>query len=278
MDIGISQLCLGRERKLDEWLPAAKAAGYDCIEILLTDEGDLPLEFTESDLQRLKDLSAASGVALTSICLSVSKSGNLTSGEPADEERFNYVVGRALKAAATLRIDSVLTIPGGPSDEVGYDLAYERALHGMRALAPKAEEFGVSLNIEYVWNGMFLSPREMRTFLEEVGSSRVGFYMDPGNMAMFSRPYQWVEAVGEYIGKVHFKDFKRVWEGEGGRFLWTALTEGEVNWPKFMAALRDIGYDNAVISEVSAGLVQGAKDAWDAHRQTAETMRGIVEM
>ncbi|MBI3922606.1 MAG: sugar phosphate isomerase/epimerase [Armatimonadetes bacterium] len=276
MKIGITQLLLGRERKLDEWLPKVKEAGYDCIEILMTDEGDLPLDYTEADVIRLKDLSDSSGVSLVSMLAAVSQRGTLATNDASERERFIDVTRKSIDAAAALGIDTILTIPGGPSEAVRYDVAYQQNLEGMRAVVPYAEEKGVNLAIEYVWNGMFLSPLEMKRFLDEVGSPRVGFYMDPGNMAMFSIPEQWVEILGSHIHKVHFKDFKKVW-GES-RFEWNALLEGEVNYPRFMAALRSIGYQGEVISEVDAGLIEGASDSWEAHRRTAEAMRKILAM
>jgi hexulose-6-phosphate isomerase len=276
MKIGITQLLIGGARKMDEWLPKVKAAGYDCVEILMTDDGDLPYDFTAQDIARIKDLSARHHVELVSMLTSVSKRGSLSSDDPADHDRFVEVTRKGLDAAVALGIDTILTIPGGPSAAVRYDVAYQRDVAGMRRVAAYAEQAGVNLAIEYVWNGMFLSPLEMKRFLEEVGSPRVGFYMDPGNMAISSIPEQWAEILAPHLQKVHFKDFRKVF-GES-RFEWKALLDGDVNYPRLMAALRGAGYDGAVISEVDPGLVRGAADAWDAHRITAEAMRRILIM
>src|SRR5207249_2767189 len=133
-----------------------------------------------------------------------------------------------------LEIDAVLTIPGGVTPSVRYDIAYQRALDGMRSLAPLAERAGVALAIEYVWNMLFLSPLEMRRFLDEVGSDKVGFYFDPGNMAVFGYPEHWVEIIGKHIKRVHFKDWDRKTR------TWPQLLDGDVDYPKVMAALRAI--------------------------------------
>jgi hexulose-6-phosphate isomerase len=276
MKIGITQLLIGGARKMDEWLPKVKAAGYDCVEILMTDDGDLPFDFTSQDIERIKELSARHQVELTSMLTSVSQRGSLSSNDPADHDRFVAVTHQGIDAAVALAIDTILTIPGGPSAAVRYDVAYQRNVAGMRRVAPYAERSGVNLAIEYVWNGMFLSPLEMKRFFDEVGSPRIGFYMDPGNMAISSIPEQWAEILGPHIQKVHFKDFKKIF-GES-RFEWKALLEGDVNYPRFMAALRGAEYDGAVISEVDAGLVHGAADPWEAHRITAEAMRRILAM
>lgn len=264
MKIGITQLLIGSERRLDEWLPKVRDAGYDCIELILTDAGDLNMGSGTEDYERLKSLSRSSGVEMVSICPSTHDRGSLTTGRPQDAERFNQVVHKLLEAGQALGIDAVLVIPGGVSADVRYDVAYERALRGMRALAPAAEKAGVALAIEYVWNNLFLSPIEMRRFLDEVGSDAVGFYFDPGNMAIFGYPEHWIEIVGSHIKRVHFKDWDRK------KRTWPPLLEGDVDWPRVMSALRALPYDGPVISEVGGD--------WDAHRRTAEAMRKIVQM
>jgi len=98
-----------------------------------------------------------------------------------------------------------------------------------------------------VWNGFAFSPLEMRRLLEEVGSARIGFYFDPGNMAVFQRPEHWVRILGQHIRMVHLKD----WKGSALNGGWPALLKGDVDFPAVMRELRTIGYDGPLISEVS---------------------------
>ena len=264
MKKGLSQIILGRERKLEEWIPQTRAAGYEGIEILLTDDGDLTLESTEADLERLRQLSAQHGVELCSLCLNVSDRGSLTTGVAADVDRYNEVTVRALDLSAALGIDTILVIPGGVTEEIPYDKAYDRALEGMKALAPEAEKRGVNLAIEYVWNKLFLSPLEMRRFLDEVGSERIGFYMDTGNMVVFGYPEQWIDLCAPHIQKIHFKDFRR----QG--YEWPQLMDGDVNWNLVMDAIRRMGYDDYVISEVGGD--------WEVYAETARRMDDILAL
>jgi hexulose-6-phosphate isomerase len=264
MKIGITHLVCGSRDPLEVVLPKAKAAGYECFEILLTDGGDLTLDSGPDDYKRIQALADESGIELVSICKAMSNGGSLSTGKPEDKSRFDLTTKKMVDAAAALGMDAVLVIPGGPSPDVRYDVAYRRDLDGMRELAAYAEPKKVALAIEYVWNMMFLSPMEMRRFLDEVNSDCVGFYFDPGNMAIFGYPEQWVQIVGPHIKKVHFKDWDRKTRD------WPPLTEGDVDWPKLMACLREIGYDGPVISEVGGD--------WDQHARTAESMRKIIRM
>jgi len=265
MKKGLSQIILGRDRKLDEWLPKAKACGYEGMEILLTEDGDLPLDATESDFARLRQLSTETGVELCSICASVG-GGNFSSPDPADRERRKEITVKQLQAAQALGIQAVLVVPGGVTEDVPYPAAYDRNLHCFRELALEAEKYGVAIALEYVWNKMFLSPLEMRRFLDEVGSEYVGFYMDTGNMLIFGYAEQWIDILGEHVKMVHFKDFKR----QG--FQWVQLMEGDVNWKLVMEALRRINYDNYVISEVGSG------DDWETHAETARRIEEILKL
>jgi hexulose-6-phosphate isomerase len=216
------------------------------------------------DYRRMKELGDQHGIELVSICKAMSNGGSLASNNPEDNEQFKRTTRKMIEAAAALGMDGVLVIPGGPSPDVRYDVAYERDVAGMKELAKDAEAAKVVLAIEYVWNMMFLSPMEMRRFLDEVGSDYVGFYFDPGNMAIFGYPEQWVDIVGHHVKKVHFKDWSRKDRS------WPPLLEGDVDWPKVMAALRSVGYTGPVVQEVGGG--------WEQDKKTAEAMRKIVEM
>ena len=155
MKIGITQLVCGSKLPLEEVLPKVKEAGYECLEILLTDDGYFNMNSGPDDYRRMKELGDQHGIELVSICKAMSNGGSLASGKPEDAEQFNRTTKKMVECAAALGMDGVLVIPGGPSPDVRYDVAYQRNLEGMRALAPFAEEHKVVLAIEYVWNMMF---------------------------------------------------------------------------------------------------------------------------
>ena len=85
-----------------------------------------------------------------------------------------------------------------------------------------------------------------------------------GNMVIQSFPEQWIKIVGKGVKKVHFKDFKR----QG--YEWTPLLEGDVDFAACMVELRKIGYDDALLSEVSPGIAP--------IEDTAAAIRQIMEM
>jgi len=56
-----------------------------------------------------------------------------------------------------------------------------------------------------VTNVMFFGIPEIK---DEVGSQAIGFYFDPGNMAVFQYPHHWVRILGNHIKMVHMKEWK----------------------------------------------------------------------
>jgi len=135
-------------------------------------------------------------------------------------------------------------IPGRVTPEVTYDAVYDRTVEACRTLAPTARDTGVAIGIENVWNKFLLSPLEARRLFEEIGSDHVGLFFDVGNFVAWSYPEQWISLLGSRIKKVHFKDFDR----KAHRFV--PLMQGDVDWPVVIRALRAVGYDDWVISEV----------------------------
>ena len=122
----------------------------------------------------------------------------------------------------------------------------ENALLCVQELVPTAEKLQVGIAIENVWNKFLLSPLEMRDFIDQCESEYVGAYFDIGNIILYGYPEQWIRILGKRIRMVHAKDFR----ASAGNFDgFVMLLEGNVNWPEVMAALREVGYDKAIIGE-----------------------------
>jgi hexulose-6-phosphate isomerase len=134
---------------------------------------------------------------------------------------------------------------------------------GVAELAPVAEELGVVIGVENVWNRVLLSPLEMRDFIDGFSSPGVGAYLDVGNMIVSGYAEDWVSILGRRVCSVHFKDFKR---SVGTLAGFCDLLEGDVNYPAVMRALRAVGYDGPCVAEFfgldAAGLdrLSGAMD------------------
>jgi L-ribulose-5-phosphate 3-epimerase len=133
-----------------------------------------------------------------------------------------------------------------------HDHAYDTSRTAIEKLIPVAEETGIFIAVENVWNNLFVDPRHLAHFADSFESPWVKVYFDIGNHAKYSPPEQWIPVLGERIAKCHVKDFKLNEDGHDGKFV--DIRDGSVNWPVVRRALDDIGYDGWMTIEGSGGL------------------------
>ncbi|MFQ6096224.1 MAG: sugar phosphate isomerase/epimerase family protein, partial [Armatimonadota bacterium] len=112
---------------------------------------------------------------------------------------------------------------------VAHDHAYDASQAAIKRLIPVAEETGVVIAVENVWNNLFVDPRHMAHFIDSFNSRWVRAYFDIGNHVKYSPPEQWINILGERIVKCHVKDFKLNPDAHGGKFV--NIRDGSVNWP-----------------------------------------------
>jgi L-ribulose-5-phosphate 3-epimerase len=243
---------LGRASEPREAFELARAAGFHGLELGINAQGrvGLPPPYDEPD--RAAELARSVGLELSS----VGGPGFLDLFPREAEEVLPEIIARvergcqaarALGATAMLQIPGYVQIMWDPkSPVIPYDVAWERALTIYRELAPVAERHGMTLCVENVWNRFLLSPREMREFVDAVGSPAVRVYFDVGNVVVSGFPEQWLRILGPRIGRIHLKDFRA---SVGTLDGFVMLLEGDVNWAEVMAAVREIGYQGLLTAE-----------------------------
>jgi len=254
--VGITGLVIPQEWSFDEVLRNIRADGYEALELALRTTGYFSFDSSEAELKELASKAADAGVELVSICPAFrDRPKDFMTNDAAVREASVETITDCMKLANAVGVDTILLVLGALTPELYYDQAYRNAVESMRKVAPIAEDMGVRVAIEYVWNKFLLSPMEFARFLDEVDSPNVGFYFDPGNMAIFGYPEHWVRICGRHLMAAHMKDFKR----EG--FQWTPLGEGDVDFRAVMAELRAIGFDGALVSEVDRSIASFADTA-----------------
>jgi L-ribulose-5-phosphate 3-epimerase len=153
----------------------------------------------------------------------------------------------ALRSAKALGADTVLLVPAIVKEDVSYAQAYKRSQTHIKKLLPLAEELGVIIAVENVWNKFLLSPLEFARYVDEFESPWLRAYFDIGNVILFGYSQDWIRTLGKRIVKIHLKDFKR------RGYQWTNLLDGDVNWPEVRKALDEIGYNGFLTTELRGG-------------------------
>ena len=264
-----------------EAMTLAKEAGFEGIELALDAAGEISAEATDEQLQALKDYAQELGIRIPSLSSSLCWGDSLTSDDPAERQRAHDMIVQQIRCAKTLGAETVLVIPGSVSVEfvperpvIAYDVAYDRALEEIKKLVPVAEEYGVEIGIENVWNKFLLSPLEMRQFIDAVGSDMVGVYFDVGNVVYSGYPEQWIRILGSRIKKVHFKDYRR---NPGGLNAFVDLLAGDVDWKAVMAAFKEIGYEGWAAGEMIPQYAQGSDQIiYNTSASMERIMRGVL--
>lgn len=231
----------------------AKKYGFEGVEVALGSAGPVRYDSTVEELNEYRKTAESYGLSFYSLVCDDCWMNSLTSDSAESRQKAKEVIIKQLETAAALGCDTILVIPGmvqgldEGSEIVPYDVAYDRALEGIKELAKYAEKYNVKIAVENVWNKMLLTPLEMRDFIDKVGSKMVGSYFDVGNVVINGFPEHWINILGSRIAKVHFKDFKR---SVGTLAGFVDILTGDVDYKAVMAALRNIGYDGWVTAEV----------------------------
>jgi len=243
MKIGITQLLLGN-MSLDEVLELCQEAGYDALELTFGEGKDTDINMSSSEISGISEKCAAAGIKISSSIAQYSDSGNLLSLDANQREKGIRSVTRSLEIAGMLEAGAILLHPGQLTAEGTYQEVWDNLLGTLKDLTSASRSNKAAIALENVWNKFLLSPKEMREFVDVVGSEWVGVYLDTANMMAYGHPEHWIRELGSRIKRVHFKDFKR------GEYQFVNLLDGDTDWPTVMQELRKIDYNEYVIHEV----------------------------
>jgi hexulose-6-phosphate isomerase len=215
-----------------EKLQAAKEAGFDGVEP--------PSHLNQDEVLRARD---ATGVAIASVSCG-QHSRPLSDPDSAKRTAAVEGIKQAARDARRYGASSVLVVAGIVSAEISYADAWLRTQTGIRQALPLAEELGVKLAMENVWNHFLLSPLEAARFVDELNSPAAAWHFDIGNAIYLGWPEQWIKILGKRIHKLHVKEFSRKKMKDGGLAAGFAVEylEGDDDWPAVMKALDDTGY------------------------------------
>ncbi len=241
---GIMFATIGVKGSILEKFKAVKEAGFAGVEPMS--------HLNQEEVLRARE---ETGLQTPSVCCSTHWKENLASANPAERQRSLDGLMQALRDAKKYSASSVLFIPAIVTKDVSYADAYKRSQIEMRKAIPLAEELGVKIAIENVWNQFLLSPLEAARYVDEFQSPAVGWHFDIGNVLRSGWPEQWITILGKRIQKLHIKEFSRKKMNEVGlrKGFDVDLLEGDNDWPAIMKAVDEVGYNGWAIAEQRGG-------------------------
>ena len=254
MKQGISLFSFSETTDVRWMFEHAQKAGYDGVEPVMSESGYLNPSTSQKEILAMRRMAEDLGLEIPSVGVWSLWENNLVSDQESIRNKAFSIVQKQIEAAHLLGADTILVVPGyvgcsfaSKPEKIRYDIAYERSQDALSRLSRDAQQAGVAIGIENVWNRFLLSPLETRRFLDESGSDCVGMYLDVGNVIYTGYPEQWIELLAGRIKKLHMSDYRFDQAGIGAC---VDLFAGDVDFPAVAEAIAKIGYDDYITLEM----------------------------
>jgi hexulose-6-phosphate isomerase len=219
----------------------ARDVGFEAVEAYTTPD--------QREAEEIKHAAEGAKVRIHSVMNEGHWQWPLSSSDPAVVEKSLNAMRTSLHNAKFWGAETVLLVPGVVNPETRYQDAWARSQEQIRKLIPLAEELGVIIAVEEVWNKFLLSPLEMAKYVDQFNSRWVKSYFDVGNVVLYGYPQDWIRTLSKRIVKVHLKDFKHKENG----YAWVNLGEGDIDWSAVRQAFMEIGYTGYATTELDGG-------------------------
>lgn len=249
---------------LEESLALAAKLGFDGVQIYATTGEFSPDTLSAARKAQIKILLKERGLEISALCGDMGGYGfQIEKDNPERIEKTKAIIDLAAEFGVTVITTHVGVIPSCREHP-----RYQTMLKAMRACGSYAQSRSVTLAIE-------TGPENADTLLQFVQDTDggVGVNLDPANFVMVTGqdPVEAVEKLGAYIVHTHVKDgimLKKtdpqiIYDhfAEGGiealnvadYFIETPLGEGNVDFPKYIAALKKVGFDGYLTIERETG-------------------------
>jgi L-ribulose-5-phosphate 3-epimerase len=233
----------GKTQALREKFQMLKDAGFHGVEIQ-----------SGHDQQEVLAARDAAGLEVPSVLLATHWTHPFTDPNPAKRETSVEGLRIALRDAKAYGAKSVLVVPAVVNKATSYTEAWQRSREEIAKCVPLAEELGVAIAIENVWNQFLLSPLEAAQYCDAFKSPMVRWHFDVGNVINTGYAEQWIRSLGPRIAAVHVKEYSRKLRDEKGPRAGfdVELLAGDSDWPAVMKAFDDVNYTGYLITEQGA--------------------------
>jgi sugar phosphate isomerase/epimerase len=223
-------------------------AGSLRLDALLLSDFDVYENLSDDSLRDLKRRANDHGLALLAGMLSICPSSMIFDSKrgPAEEQ-----LRLGLRIARTLGSPVARCVLGNWQDRRspgGIQARIADTVKVLKACRSQALDAGVKIAVENHAGDM--QSRELLSLVEEAGGDFVGVTMDAGNATWaLEDPAHSLELLGPRALCTGLRD-SALWDtADGAAFHWTALGEGQVDWPAYFNRFRELCPETPVILE-----------------------------
>jgi hexulose-6-phosphate isomerase len=231
---------IGIDGSIEDKFALIKELGFDGVEF------DSPSDVDKEEAVAARD---KTGIDIHGVVDSIHWQVRLSDPDPAVRAKGLEGLKTAINDCKTYGGTTALLVPGRVSDakNENFDQVWERSTAEVRKALPLAEETGVKIAIEVVWNDFLTTPEQLIKYVDQFESPYVGAYYDCSNMLKYGvSSADWIRALGKRMLKFDFKGYSHDKQ-------WVAIGEGDENWPEVLQALDEIEYQGWATAEVGGG-------------------------
>ncbi len=219
-------------------------------------EADSPSNLSKEEMVQARD---KTGILIHGVIDSVHWNKRLSDPKPEIRAEGLEALKTALNDAKAFGSDTCLLVPGAvrDKDNENFDQCWERSTMEVRKVIPLAEQLGVKIAIEVVWNNFLTTPEQLIKYVDQFSSPWIGAYFDASNMLKYGVPSaEWIRKLGKRMLKLDFKgyslDVAKEKKDDRAGFR-VGIGEGSENWPEILKACEEVGYNSWATAEVGGG-------------------------
>lgn len=254
-------LLVGFKKNVVEEIKKVHDLGFDSCQLTAWDHSLFTDEYAQAILKALNDYNVKISTFWCGWPISGIwdfYDGPHTLGFVPDE--FRQMRVQALKNgsdfAKKLGVENVAT-HAGFLPEVPTTEQYRKIVNALRDIALYLKANGQYFMFE---TGQETPVTLLRT-IQDIGTDNLGVNLDPANLIMYGKanPVDALDTIGKYVRDVHGKDGLYPTDGRNlGKEV--PMGEGKVNYPAFIAKLKEVGYDGPITIEREIGGEEQIRD------------------
>lgn len=270
--LGIYEKAIPNDFSWKEKMQAAKAAGFDYIEISIdeSDERLARLDWSDQEIDEIRSYMEETGIVIPTMCLSGHRRFPFGSKDEATREKAFEIMEKGIILAQKLGVRCIQLAT--------YDVYYEesdeetkrRFLDGMKKSVEMASRAGVILAMEIMDTPFVGTILRAMHYIKEIPSPYFKIYPDMGNLTQFSNDVEseFELGIAETVA-IHVKETKP------GVFKNVPFGEGTVRFTDIFRKLKELNYTGMFLIEMWAD--NSRKQTMEEAVKTIKDARLFVE-
>ena len=270
--LGIYEKAIPNDFSWKEKMQAAKAAGFDYIEISIdeSDEQLARLDWSDEEIEEIRSYMEETGIVIPTMCLSGHRRFPFGSKDEATREKAFEIMEKGIILAQKLGVRCIQLAT--------YDVYYEesdeetkrRFLDGMKKSVEMASRAGVILAMEIMDTPFVGTILRAMHYIKEIPSPYFKIYPDMGNLTQFSNDVESEFELGiAQTAAIHVKETKP------GVFKNVPFGEGTVRFTDIFKKLKELNYTGMFLIEMWAD--NSRKQTMEEAVKTIKDARLFVE-